>query len=248
VRNPKKTISFLAVVVILLSVFAVLYPFITNPTSVSNAYASAGAFAPVVFILLVIVAPTPGAIVGASGGAYFGIWEGALYLFIGNLIGVCLTFLLVQHFGRPAAQRFFKEEKLRQYEGFADRHPYLPWFIYAFPIFPIELMTFVIALSGKKFKQFFLTVVTALPLYAIFVTTIGYYLSDRYKQLFDYASIVILVIIVYAVVHFLYTWKREEIHETGRKIRKQVVKQVGNIEKQVDKFASATRRMGRKKR
>jgi uncharacterized membrane protein YdjX (TVP38/TMEM64 family) len=246
--QPKKTLTVIIAVLVLVSLAAILYPFISNPTSITAAYESAGIFAPIVFIVLVMIAPTPGAIVGASGGAYFGIWEGAVYLFIGNLLGVCITFLLVKKFGRPAAERFFKREKLLEYEEFVTKHGYLPWIVYAIPVFPIELMTFVIGLSKKTFKQFFIIVVTALPFYAILVTTIGYYLSDQFQQVFEYASIAILVVMVYAILHFLYTWKKEEIHATGRKIHDHMSEQVDNLSEQVDQLAKATKRTFRKKR
>lgn len=216
--KPKRTLGIIIAILVIISIIALLYPFISNPTSITKAYETAGFFAPLVFILLVMIAPTPGAVVGASGGAYFGIWQGAFYLFIGNLLGVCITFFLVQKYGLPAAHRFFKQEKLQKYHAFMQRHPFLQWFIYAVPVFPIELMTFVIALSGKRFKEFAITVATALPFYAIFVTTIGYYVSATNKQFFDYVSIVVLVIVVYAILHFLYVWKREEIHATGRRL------------------------------
>lgn len=216
--KPKRTLGIIITILIIISVFALLYPFISNPTSITKAYDTAGILAPIMFILLVMIAPTPGAVVGASGGAYFGIWTGAIYLFIGNLLGLCITFLLVQKYGLPAARRFFKEEKLHQYHEFMKRNPGWQWLIYAIPVFPIELMTFVIALSNKKFKEFFIIVITALPFYSLFVTTIGYYVSAQYKQAFDYTSIFVLVIITYAILHFLYHWKREEIRETSRRI------------------------------
>jgi uncharacterized membrane protein YdjX (TVP38/TMEM64 family) len=243
--KAKKRLGIIIAILIFISILAILYPFITNPTSVTSAYDSAGVFAPIVFILLVMIAPTPGAVVGVSGGAYFGIWHGAFYLFIGNLLGVCLTFFLVQKFGLPAAERFFKKEKLAQYERFAAKHPYLPWFVYAIPVFPIELMTFVIALSKKPFKQFFLTVVTALPFYALLVTTIGYklYFFGEFQKIFEYASIAILVVMVYAILHFLYAWKKEEIHNTGRRITRGVARGVGEITDATEKITRAALKM-----
>ena len=215
-KTRNKTLSNILTVLAALVVFGIMFPFVAHPTSITKAYESAGVFAPLVFILLVMIAPTPGAVVGASGASYFGIVQGALYLFIGNLLGVSITFLLVQRFGRPLAQHFFKEEKLKQYEAFVHRHPFLQWFVYALPIFPIELVTFVIALSGKNFKDFFITVMTALPMYSLFVTTVGFYVSATNKQLFGYASLLVIAIIVYAILHFIYAWKRTEIHATGR--------------------------------
>jgi uncharacterized membrane protein YdjX (TVP38/TMEM64 family) len=248
VPTARKHLGIIIAVLVLISFIAILYPFISNPTSITEAYESAGVFAPILFMLLVMVAPTPGALVGASGGAYFGVWHGALYLFLGNLIGVCVTFLLVKKFGRPAAQRFFKEEKLAEYERFVNRHPYLQWFVYTLPIFPIELMTFVIALSKKTFKQFFITVVLALPIYALFVTNIGKIVSDRYQQAFEYASVAILIIMVYAILHFLYAWKKEQIHRTGRSLHKHMKQGVGDITHATEKLARTMAKPVRKLR
>jgi uncharacterized membrane protein YdjX (TVP38/TMEM64 family) len=185
---------------------------------VTKAYEQVGVLAPFLFIALVMIAPTPGAIIGVSGVSYFGMPEAAIYLYIGNLIGVSITFLVVHHWGRPVAERLVKPEKLREYDVFIRRHKYLNWLVYTVPLFPIELITAVIALSGRKFKTFLFTVALALPFYAAFVTTIGMKISANHKQWLEYASIAISIIIVYSVLHFLYTWKREEIHATGRKI------------------------------
>lgn len=213
----KRTAIFLILLAIGLF-FTVLYPFITNPTSVTEAYTQVGVLAPVLFIILIMIAPTPGAIIGVSGVGFFGMPQAAIYLYIGNLIGVSITFLVVHRWGRPVAEHIVKPGKLVQYDVFFKKHKYLQWLVYTVPIFPIELITAVIALSGKRFRNFFFTVALALPFYAAFVTTIGYEISAHYKQLLEYASLAITVIIVYTVFHFIYAWKREEIHATGRRL------------------------------
>ncbi len=244
--NPRKTLMVVLTCAIILSIVAALYPLATNPTSITAAYDSAGIFAPLVFIVLVMIAPTTGSIVGLSGGAYFGLWQGGFLLFLGNLIGVCITFFLVRRFGRPAAERFINPSKLAQTDRFVGSHPFLLWLIYATPIFPLELMTAVIALADRSFKRFFMTAVLALPVYAILVTIIGNSLGQEYKIFFEYASMVIVFVMAFVILIFVYHWQHEVIHATGRKLQvaafESVEQMQGRVEKQVKRIKQATQR------
>jgi|GEM_PF-7002876 len=207
--------------------FAILSPFIMSPTNVGKAFASAGVLAPILFILLVIIAPTPGTVIGISGLSYFSVYEVAIYLYIGYLAGVSIVFLLVQRYGRPMAQRFIKEEKLQHYDALIKRHGFLQWLVYTIPIMPVELITLPIALSGKRFRDFFVSVALALPIYVVLITAIGYSLYVLLAPVIKYTSIVIILLFSYGVLHALYAWKREEIHDHSRRISKSISEGMG---------------------
>lgn len=216
-RHQRRILTIFSVIFVFSLLWA-LWPFITNPTSVTDAYESAGALAPLVFLVLVAVAPTPGAIVGASAVAYFGQWQGMFLLYIGNVLAVLLTFGIVRSLGRPAIERFLEPSKLARVDAFLARHPGLLWVVYAFPIFPLEIVTAVVALSHRPLRRFIAIPLLALPIDAFIVTSLGGILSENFILYLEYASVAIVIVMIYAIMHFLYRWKREEIREAGRKV------------------------------
>ena len=228
--NPKNTLTLIFVLLVLFSLVWAVYPFVTNPTSVTDAYRSAGIFAPAMFLILVAILPTPGAVIGASAVSYFGLWTAWLLLYIGNVLAVLITFVVIRRWGRPAVQRFLQPKKLAEVDTFIAKHPILLWVVYAFPIFPLELVTSVIALSDRPLKRFIIIPIIALPIDALIVTSFGSLLTEYFGPALEYASIAIVVIFAYGLVHFFYRWKREEIHATGKAIGDGAMKSARAIE------------------
>ena len=136
----------------------------------------------------------------------------------------------------------FPHEHLKQADTFLNRHPFMQWFVYAIPVFPLELMTFVIGLSNKSFKRFFFIAATALPFYAIIVTYVGSELAAQYKTIFDYASIGILIVMAAVIIHFIYAWNRENIHQAGHKLAKSVHAHVTDASSAVQRHMSSVNR------
>lgn len=235
--NAKKTLLLIFSLLFIFSLLWALWPFLKNPTSVTEAYQSAGVWAPLVFLILIAVAPTPGAIAGASGVAYFGQWQGMLLLYLGNVLAVLLTFGIVRYFGRPAIERFLEPGKLKATDKFLARHPILLWVVYALPIFPLEIITAVVALSKRPLKKFIIIPLLALPIDALVVTTIGAQLQARYSGVFEFLSTALVIVLGYAIVHFVYKWKRTEINAVGKKIGDTSVRFAQDIGKQGKQLA-----------
>lgn len=76
-------------------------------------FAAFGYWGPLVYMLVVtvevVVAPIPGAMLYAPGGAIFGGFVGGLMALIGNVLGAGLSYLIARALGRP-----FLEKRLRQ--------------------------------------------------------------------------------------------------------------------------------------
>lgn len=86
-----------------------------------------GVFAPVIYVLIVVVeavvAPIPGAILYLPGGVIFGgFWGGTLSL-IGNIVGAgTCCFLARTLVGRVWSKEFFSEGKLQNAQKFILKH------------------------------------------------------------------------------------------------------------------------------
>jgi uncharacterized membrane protein YdjX (TVP38/TMEM64 family) len=87
----------------------VLIAFFVDMESVRAWIASAGPFAPLLFIVLkastVIIAPLSGGPLYPLVGLFFGFWPGFLYVLIGDFIGYTGAFFLARRFGYPLVRR-----------------------------------------------------------------------------------------------------------------------------------------------
>jgi len=109
-------ISALAILAIFGSIVYFGWPYLSvldNPEQTRNLIVEAGAWGPLVFILMqvaqVLIAPIPGQVIGLIGGYLFGPFWGLLYTLTGAAIGLTLIFILARKLGRPFAKRFLSK-------------------------------------------------------------------------------------------------------------------------------------------
>jgi len=158
----KKIGKFLILLLILSVIGAIFYLVdvsFKSPEEVREYVQSFGAYGPLVVIALitleVILAPVPGAIISIGSGAAFGFVLGTVYTYIGNLIGSSIAFMLSRHFGRPLVKHLIKEKHRETYDNFLkDKGVYGLWIAYMFPVFPVDIISFLTGLSNLRFKQF----------------------------------------------------------------------------------------------
>lgn len=79
--------------------------------TVRDSIEKSGLWAPLVLIFAkastLVIAPLGGAFLYPLAGALFGLWKGAAYLMLGEIIGGSLSFLLSRMLGRKIVDRFF---------------------------------------------------------------------------------------------------------------------------------------------
>lgn len=144
--------------------------------------ANFGIFGPLVIVativLEVIVAPIPGIVISLTAGFLFGPIEGAIYVYIGNILGTVLVFSFARKFGRSVVERFVKKEKLVKYEKLIQKRENFLLFFYFFPILPIDIISTVFGLSKIKFKKFLIVILLGYIPYSIVATNFGDYLAE----------------------------------------------------------------------
>jgi len=158
-KKTRILIIIIAVILVLSIAFYELNISLKNPQEVRDYVQGFGAFGPLIIILLiimeVIIAPIPGVIIAIGSGYAFGALKGTLYSYIGNIIGTSIAFALSRHFGRPLVKKLVKEEKLNYYDRFfREKGVYGLWFVYIFPLFPTDIISFVTGLSSLRFRRF----------------------------------------------------------------------------------------------
>lgn len=142
---------------------------------------SLGAWGPLVFAAGYVIATlafVPGSILTLSAGALFGVWRGALLVFVCATLGASAAFLL----GRSAARRAI-ERRLERYPRFAsiDRAVARNGFrtvllLRLSPVFPFNLLNYALGLTRVRFRDFFAASIGMIPgtlLYASIGSGIG---------------------------------------------------------------------------
>ncbi len=83
-----------------------------NPVQIQEWLASAGLFAPLIYIVImafaIVVSPVPSLPLDIAAGAFFGPFFGTLYSVIGALAGAVISFLIARYIGREFLERFLK--------------------------------------------------------------------------------------------------------------------------------------------
>lgn len=162
---------------ILVMVFSLWSPKFPSKEALNNLIERYGTLGPLaiigLIILEVVIAPIPGAVIPIVTGAIYGVFLGTLYTWIGNVIGSCLAFLIAHKLGRPMVKKIISEEKINHYDNFLKRHKFLIWIVYIVPIFPVDIISFVIGLSAMKFRRFLMIVTIGFILYLLILNFFG---------------------------------------------------------------------------
>lgn len=132
-----------------------------SPAAFHQWVAGFGAWAPVVFFLLVaaqvIVAPIPGSVFPPVATAAFGPAAGLALITAGTLVGSACVFALTRRWGRPLASRLTGEETLNRYVGLITANGGLWLFlVYLLPLLPDDAVSAVAGLSRISFRRFLL--------------------------------------------------------------------------------------------
>jgi uncharacterized membrane protein YdjX (TVP38/TMEM64 family) len=161
---------------------------------------------PLLFFLVilteVIVAPIPGGVIAFVGSAQLGFWTAWPILYAGNVIGSNILFSLSRRFGRPWVERHTKEAQRRKYERALERHPRLLWIPYALPVFPIDVISALLGVSGMRRRWFLLTTVLALPSYTGITALVGARFG-HYIPWINWISLAILVVLAAYLLFFV---------------------------------------------
>ncbi|MBW2983009.1 VTT domain-containing protein [Candidatus Woesearchaeota archaeon] len=198
------SLKAVGVVLLFLVVSFLLFSFFSAPGRVESLVASAGVLAPLVVVLLIVVevvlAPVPGTAIMVASGFAFGPWLGALYSYLGNVLGSLLAFWLARRFGRSFVERLLSRDAVSRYDAFFHRFHRWLLLLYALPVVPVDILSFVSGLSGLRWRRFFLVVAVGFVPNTLALAFVG----DSFRGL-DAFSLVFYVVL-FAVVFFLLAW------------------------------------------
>ncbi|MFP4523707.1 MAG: TVP38/TMEM64 family protein [Candidatus Woesearchaeota archaeon] len=198
------SLKAVGVVLLFLVVSFLLFSFFSAPGRVESLVASAGVLAPLVVVLLIVVevvlAPVPGTAIMVASGYAFGPWLGSLYSYLGNVLGSLLAFWLARRFGRSFVERLLSRDAVSRYDAFFHRFHHWLLLLYALPVVPVDILSFVSGLSGLRWRRFFLVVAVGFIPNTLALAFVG----DSFRGL-DAFSLVFYVVL-FAVVFGLLAW------------------------------------------
>ncbi len=156
--------------------------FLQNRQLFENYIVSFGFWGPIVIIFVIVAevvfAPIPGFVPAISAGFIFGPFWGALFTYMGNLIGTAIIFFLARKLGRLVIEKLFKKERLDRYEKAINRHENWLLFFYFFPVFPLDVLSAAFGLSAISRRKFFLIAGGGYAFYSLVLNFFGDYLAN----------------------------------------------------------------------
>ena len=148
---------------LLLTASAGLY-WILPPERIREVLAGLGDWAPWVHMAMFAVLPAfffPVAVLALAGGVAFGLWQGALYTFLGAVVNCSLMFWMARYLGRKQVEELLQKRldaqwrqrlsKLEGREGFV-----LLIVLRLIPAVPYNLINYAFGLTGMKYSAYIL--------------------------------------------------------------------------------------------
>ncbi|OGY81702.1 MAG: hypothetical protein A3F54_01415 [Candidatus Kerfeldbacteria bacterium RIFCSPHIGHO2_12_FULL_48_17] len=198
---------------ILIAVVATLFFFLwaykdilTDKVLLRDFITYAGPWGPLLIIVIivgeVVVAPIPGGIISVVSGFLFGPWLGSLYAYIGSVVGSCLAFLLADVFGQPLVEKLFHEKQIKKATDYLHRFDKHLIVFYIFPIFPVDILSFLLGLTRLSFRRFAAIVAIGFIPHTLLLSFLGDYLF-----LAPYQIIALLgaLALLFVLIYFFFT-------------------------------------------
>lgn len=163
-----------------------------------------------VVVIEVIIAPLPGGPIGYLGAARFGFWTSWPLLWIGNVIGTTIAFLLARRLGAPIFEEHVAPRTRARYDALLDGNLFILWLVYALPVAPVDILSVLAGLSRMTARRFLLVACSGyLPRTAI-AALLG-------STLAEYAGMSVALSVIGAVFLtgvIVWLWKRT-VHTAG---------------------------------
>ncbi|MEJ2165417.1 MAG: TVP38/TMEM64 family protein [Desulfobacterales bacterium] len=128
-----------------------------TPQSLNDLLASAGLWAPLIFILIYAVAVClflPGTLLTGLGAAIFGAYRGFVYVWLGAIAGASLAFLIGRTLGREFAASLVGD-KLKKYDDAIERNGFATVLYLRLIYFPFTPLNFGMGLTKVRFWDYF---------------------------------------------------------------------------------------------
>lgn len=169
-------------------VLILVFVLVFDIDSIKQMIASAGIWAPLLFMLLkastIIIAPLSGAPLYPLVGIFFGFYPGILYAIAGDFIGYTTAFFISRTFGRPFVERIISKNEKGLLSNIVDHVGTVRGFLhmcmtcFALP----ELIAYGTGLSKLAYWKFILILWPASSIAAAVLVYIGSHIGTSDKS------------------------------------------------------------------
>ena len=189
------------VFIVIVIIFSLWLPQLPSRLELNRLIEKYGVFGPmaiiVAVIIEVIIAPLPGNLISIATGAVYGVFLGALYTWIGNVIGSSLAFWIARKLGRPIVRKIISEQRIRHFDNFLHRNKFLVWIVYILPVFPVDLISYAVGFSTMKFRRFLLIITICFIPYLLILNYFGHQILFSSGAIrLVYAGIIMLIVLI----------------------------------------------------
>jgi uncharacterized membrane protein YdjX (TVP38/TMEM64 family) len=126
---------------------------------------SIGAFAFIGIYILATVAFLPGSILTLGAGVVFGVWWGAIYVFVGATLGATAAFLVGRYLARNwVASKIADNQKFQAIDRAVGKQGLkIVLLTRLSPIFPFNLLNYAFGLTGVSIKDYIIGSLGMIP-------------------------------------------------------------------------------------
>jgi uncharacterized membrane protein YdjX (TVP38/TMEM64 family) len=130
--------------------------------------AELGAWAPLIFIVIYVVAAVtlaPAFFLTVAAGALFGVWRGTVYVFIGASLGASAAYAVSVRLTRLSFLSWLDRDPrvLIVRQAVAGEGAWVQFLLRLSPLVPFNLLNYALGLSHVRFRDFLVALVGMLP-------------------------------------------------------------------------------------
>src|SRR5688572_7832929 len=124
--------------------------------------ADLGAWGPVLFILLYVLAAVtlaPAVVLTVAAGAVFGLWRGTLLTYIGAVLGASAVYAVAAPLARSRVLRWIDRDPrvAATRRAVVKDSAWIMFLLRLSPLVPYTLLNYALALSGVRFRDYLWT-------------------------------------------------------------------------------------------
>ena len=234
-RPPKRRVLVLAMIVLLLGVFLVIfrapllqtlgaaYHLMIDREKIQAFIQASGPWAPLVFmgiqIVQVVLAPIPGEATGFIGGYIFCALKGFAYSSVSLAIGSLINFIIGRFLGRRFIRRVIPDAQRQRMDRMVTHNGALViLLLFIFPGFPKDYLCLFLGVTAMPFKLFILMATFGRMPGTLMLSLQGAMLFERMYGVF---AIILGVcglglLLAYRYRERLYAWIEKMNHTDGR--------------------------------
>ncbi len=171
-----------------------------DPASIRDWLGRQGAYAPLIYILLlataVVVTPLPSVPLDIAAGLAFGLVWGTIYTLIGAELGALVAFGLARHFGRPWLADRLRQETLQQIDRLSEQLGVRGLLLMRLlPVFNFDWVSYAAGLTRMPVRSFAIATLAGMTPPVIAIVAVGDALvTDPGRAALIFGALLLLVV------------------------------------------------------